>query len=166
MVLTLLAAGLACSIPGIEDLPAPVPTEAPTSEPGEPAQDTPAPGPTAAGPQTYTAEGVKHDFAMDGSVCLVYQPVTLVVKDDGSAELSTTGADIIDHANCTEGTSPETWYVNGAVNASTQEVTFQTCNFGHFTASGALSYAGGKLSGQVSCTNKDGIQFIALFIGQ
>jgi hypothetical protein len=168
-ILACLLAGLACTAlapSDIQDLGLPTlePTTAPSPEPGDLEAPTLAPSP--AGPQTFTGEAAKNDFASDGAICLVYQPVTLVVQGDGTAELSTTGADIIDHANCTTGTTNETWYINGVVDAAAQVVNFQTCNFGRFTAAGAVSYAGGQLSGQVSCTNKDGVKFIALVIGQ
>lgn len=178
-VILLLLASLACGAPAYDDPPViDPPVSGPTSTPA--AEDTatpPAPTPAAAdvatptappasGPQTFTGEGVRNDYASDGAVCPVNQPVTLVVKGDGTAELSTVGADIIDHVNCSTGTLEEGWYMNGLVDVAAATVTFQTCNFGRFTADGSLSFADGTLVGAVSCTNQDGIKFITLLIGQ
>ncbi len=177
ILLILQITGLACSLT-IDDgspitelptpMPSPMPTPLPPDDQGEEAMEdaaTPT-APPGLSPQTLTGEGAKNDYSSAGAVCLLYQPVTLMLKGDGSAELVTTGADIIDHTNCTTGSSEETWYITGIVAADSQTVTFQTCNFGNFTADGSLSFAQGVLSGQVSCTNKDGIKFITLLIGQ
>lgn len=165
-VIALLMAGLACFAPAYNE-PSGLGELASTPSPSrEPEATATPPAPPAAGPQTFTGEAVKNDFASDGAVCLVYQPFTLVVKDDGAAELSTVGADVIDHANCMAGSSQETWYINGVVDAAAQVINFQTCNFGRFTAAGSLSFGQGLLVGQVSCTNPEGIKFITLVIGK
>lgn len=165
VVIVLQLASLACFAPAYDDPPT---REPPTSTPSPSAPEDAATSTAtpASGPQTFTGEGVKNDYSSDGAVCLVYQPVTLMLKGDGTAELTTVGADIIDHTLCTAGTSEEAWYINGLVDVTAETVTFQTCNFGRFTAVGSLSFAQGVLAGEVSCTNKDGIKFITLVIGQ
>lgn len=187
MVLALLLTVLqltcqACFVPGLGDIPGiadspstqapgagvtPQPPKPPSApQPPQPTQPPQPINPPVVEPQTLTGEGVRNDFASDGAICLVYQPVTLVVKGDGTAALTTTGASIIDHINCTAGTSEVTWYIDGMVDASGQRVTFQTCNFGRFTAAGEISFAGGALNGEVSCTNPDGFKWITLLVGQ
>lgn len=165
VVIALLLVSLSCFAPAYDDPPTLEPPT-PMPSPGAPENTATPMAPPASGPQTFTGEGVKNDYSSDGAVCVVYQPVTLMLKGDGTAELTTVGADIIDHTNCTAGTSQETWYMNGLVDITAQTVTFQTCNFGRFTAAGSLSFAQGVLAGEVSCTNKDGIKFITLVIGQ
>ena len=169
-IIALFLASLTCTAPANDLLPElELPTPGPTPTAAEYVATPTAPpvfDPPDSAPQTFTGDGIKNDYSSEGAVCLVNQPVTLVLKGDGTAELTTTGADIIDHANCTAGASEETWYMNGLVDVATQTVTFQTCNFGNFTAGGSLSLVQGMLAGQVSCTNKDGIKFITLVVGQ
>jgi len=166
VVMILLATSLACSAPADDDSTSNGSLTV-TPAPSQAADDTPAPMATqASGPQTFTGEGVKNDYSSEGAVCQVYEPVTLVVKGDGTAELTTQGADIVDHTMCTTGNNIVTWYMNGTVDATAQTVAFQTCNFGRFSAAGSVSFAQGVVAGEVSCINKEGVKFITLVIGQ
>ena len=71
----------------------------------------------------------------------------------------------LDDYNCTPGTD-ETWYLNGTANPADQTVTFTSCNNGGFTGSGVVSYAGGTLTGDATCTYKNGTIAISLALGR
>jgi hypothetical protein len=118
----------------------------------------------ASAPRVFNSAAVKLDFSSDGISCQVPTTVKLVINDDGTSELSTTGPNIIDHFNC-EASGDETWYINGTDDDVSQTVGFQTCNFGNFPAAGLLTYANQTLLGTVSCINKDGTTAITLNVG-
>lgn len=177
-ILLLLLAALACTHPYwytfTDDVPPTafpssidIPTAAPTPAPGESDSPTPAPPDFAALPAEdtiITSQGALTNFGPSPDLsCQNPQPLTLTVHPDGSAELTTTSPSFIDHTNCTQGSSTETWFVNGTVTA-TETVSFTSCNYGNFTASGSMSYSGGVLSGEVSCANKDGLLFVTLSV--
>jgi hypothetical protein len=166
-VLFFMFAVLACNAPdwvevqeGLE-LPTPGPTIAPSPEPGE----VPA-SPPAAFDQTFQGLGRMTSFGSSADVfCQVDQPVTLTVHSDGSAELSTTGPSFIDHINCTTSTDV-TWYINGTVGSADQSAIFTSCNNGGFTGTGEVSFEGGILSGDVTCSYKNGGIAISLALGR
>lgn len=166
----LVAASLACN------MPAEAPTTAPTTAPPEATFETPGDVSTPLPPvvvtpvpdlQTFTGMAVKTDYASNGQQgCDVSVIVTLNVYPDGTAQLQTTGPDIVDHYNCASG-GEETWYVTGTENAFSQTVTFTACNNGAFSATGFVTHANQMLLGTVSCFNQNGSQAIMLkFNGQ
>jgi hypothetical protein len=148
-----------------------MPTVAPTLAPSEEAvQDAPLSTETVAVTATQRSEQViegictKTSFGSTNTTCQVEQTCSLRLRGDGSAELTTTGPSITDHINCTV-SSDETWYINGIASTTDPSVSFETCNFGNFYATGAVNFKDGLL-GQATCTNKDGILFITLDIGK
>lgn len=176
VIVILLWASLACLSPLETSTPDPeLATPEPTSSApmDNPTATAPMYVPTTAPttvepptPLTFMGNAIKTDYASSGQGCDVAVIAMLTVNPDGTAELSTTGPDIIDHYNCQTG-SDETWYINGTADSLNQTVTFATCNFGGFTAKGILSYAGAKnLGGTVSCFYKNGTQAIMLVFSQ
>ena len=187
----LLLATLACNYPNADEvqealeLPTPASTIAPSPAPEEVSEPTPITPPDAAEestaesipqptttsssyPITIQDNGFKSTYSsMVEASCKLPSIVVLTLRCDGTAELTNTSPSIIDHINCTPGTSDETWYVNGKFDEVTQTVTFENCNFGNFTAQGSFtySYGAGTLTGEVSCFNKDGEKFVTLFGG-
>ena len=172
MLVFFLLPALACNYPGWDevqenlDLPTPAPTLAPSDDvisPGEiPSEALTAP--PAASDQTFQATGVKTSYgsSIDAS-CQSEAPLTLVLRGDGTAELSTTGPAYTDHYNCISVTD-ETWYINGTVDAAEQAVTFTSCNNGGFTGSGIIYYGGSVLSGEVSCSLKDNDEKVFMLV--
>lgn len=119
--------------------------------PGLPPAASPAPG------QPITINGAGQKVSYSGAYsCAAAQQVSLVVRADGTAELSAIGPGFIDHINCTQSDSNEAWYVSGVADRAAETVSFSACNNGGFNASGVVSYAGGILSGEVSCLYNQG----------
>jgi hypothetical protein len=164
LLFALLGAGLACSLPGLEQVDYGIVTEsAPTLAPSPlpPLENTPAPP----SEEIYEGSAVKTSYGSGDVFCSVTQAYTLRVQSDGSAKLTTTGPSFIDHYNCTSGDTPETWMIEGVFNAGEATVNFETCNEGRFSAAGSVNLAGGNPVGTVRCANKEGIVFISLQIG-
>ncbi len=174
LLLSLIMASLlaGCSTPSGGFVPLPFPldvddatsppaatvTPAPTPEPD--AVDTVAPGAVntpaaAAGPVVIQGAGQKTSFSSD-SACTAPQNVMLTVRADGSAELYLSGPGFVDHINCTPSASVEGWYVEGIANPADETIAFATCNMGNFAAEGTVSYAGGALTGAVTCLYSKG----------
>lgn len=121
----------------------------------------PPPGPTpAASPapgQEISVNGTGQKVSYSGSYsCTAAQQIHLVVRADGTAELSAIGPGFIDHINCTPSDSSEGWYVVGVADRAAETVAFSACNNGGFNASGMVSYAGGTLTGEVACLYNQG----------
>lgn len=167
-LLVITFAILACNYPGLEDdLPTPAPTSAPEEtlpteiiSPTEAPEEPPMPMPPVT-PLTIEAEGVKVSYGPESTQCEVEQTIILAIRNDVTAELSATGPDIVDHYNCTA-SGEETWYVNGVADPTSETVTFSSCNFGGFSASGTMTYGGGRLSGEVACIDKNGGKAVTL----
>jgi hypothetical protein len=105
-------------------------------------------------PVHLTASGMKTDtsYGGNGGTCYTQQSITLDIKSDGTAMLSTTGPNFVDHINCT--ITPdfnESWDIDGSADPDTKVVTFTSCNQGGFRGEGQISYGGDKLSGKVTC---------------
>lgn len=159
----LLLLTLGCNLPWVGttetiDLPTAAPTPAP--------EDTPEPGPpqpSGEGPLVIQGQGTRFSYSADGQYsCASSVPVTLTIQPAGSAELTFTAPVIIDHINCTAAESTETFYINGASDPVSQTVTFKSCNYGGLSASGAVSYADGILSGTAVYFLKDGQKSAAI----
>ena len=142
--------------------------ELPTAAPNlaAPEFEMPTPAPTPAPPPagealTITGSGTKLDFSGDGVSCQVPATAVLLVNPDGTARLTSVGLDIIDHYNC-KGDNDETWYIDGTADNFSQTAGFASCNFGGFSAEGAVTYADQKLLGTVSCFYTDGTLAVTL----
>jgi hypothetical protein len=168
IILALLFASLACQSP----------LETPTLDPRfltpDPTFQMPADGSTlppvtvivpTEGPRIITGSAVKTDYASNGQGCDVPTTGTLVVNPDGTAQLQTTGLNITDNYNC-KSSGEETWYIDGTWDDFSLTAVFTTCNSGGFTAKGAITLAGQKLLGTVSCFYKDSTQAIMLVLSQ
>ncbi|MBI5295756.1 MAG: hypothetical protein HY869_09790 [Chloroflexi bacterium] len=119
--------------------------------PGSTPAASPAPG------QPVTINGVGQKVSYSGAYsCAAAQQVSLVVRADGTAELSAVGPGFIDHINCIQSDSAEGWYIVGVADQVAETVSFSACNNGGFNASGVINYAGGALSGEVSCLYNQG----------
>ena len=121
----------------------------------------PPPGPTPAispAPgQPVAINGVGQKVSYSGAYsCAAAQQISLVVRADGTAELSAIGPGFIDHINCTQSDSNEAWYIVGVADQTAETVSFSACNNGGFNASGVVSYADGTLSGEVACLYNQG----------
>ena len=116
---------------------------------------TPTPGGETVQPIRVNGAGQKTDYS-GGYSCSAAATLLLMVNADGSAVLEATGPGFIDHINCTQSASLEGWFIAGSANPGTETVTFTSCNSGGFTAQGSVSYAGGVLSGEVTCIGISG----------
>jgi hypothetical protein len=153
----------ATAVPATVTVPAAEPTVAPTAAPGEteaepaaPAEATTPEAPASGqGPRVLNSGAQKTSYASDAS-CTTAQEAVLTINTNGTATLSVTGPGIIDHYNCTPSDAAEGWYAEGVDSPADERVTFTTCNMGGFDAAGELRYAGGVLSGEVTCIYKKG----------
>ncbi len=118
--------------------------------------------PTAGGnsfqPTQVNGAGKLGDYYQGAYVCWTDANLTLKVNADGSAELEAKGPSgwDVDLVTCGQTGWLETWIIVGSVNPGTETITFTSCNNNEFTAQGTISYAGGVLSGEVTCLNKSG----------
>ena len=170
----LLLAALACNSVDIDEAQEPLglPTLAPTAAPSpapeqaQPTEPPPTAAPSSQYPQTIQASGTKISYSSSGETsCKVPGSFTLTLLADGTAQLNVTGASIVDHINCTQSTD-ETWIANGKFNETAQTVTFESCNFGNFSAQGSLSYTAASISGEVGCFDKNGGKWVSLVAGE
>lgn len=171
----LVVPALACGLPTWDevkpalDLPTAAPTLAPqdlqpTAAPETaPAQTTPN---ASAYPQVYrgTAQSTAYGASGDAS-CASRAQVTLAIQDGGKAQVTATGPQFFDHINCTPTDAQITWILEGAADEASATAAFTTCNYGGFVGSGTVSYKDGALSGQLSCTTKEGKKAVTLVLG-
>lgn len=144
LIIILLFISLACNTRTIdEDGQEPeIPTSAVDDAPPDPIKY----------PLIFTASGAKTSFetSVNGS-CPTEATLTLVVREDSTAELSATGPNFVDHINCTPAGFDETWVINGLADILAKSVAFGNCNNMAFTAEGIITYSNEGLRGEVSC---------------
>lgn len=120
--------------------------------PNETPQEKPS---TGAQPVKIETTGVKFIYP-DISTCTSDQLVTLTVNADGTATLTAAGPGIKNMETCEKDVVNEVYYMDGTADPATETVTFSTCNNGGFKAVGQVSYAGRKVTGEVTCAFTDG----------
>ena len=123
--------------------------------------DEPIAGPSPVGPTAplvIKGSGTGYDYdTSTGDSCAAPYKVILVVKANGTAELSASGPHFVDHYNCTQDDPAFviTYDISGG--ASDGTIAFTSCNDNGFTASGVVRYtADGTMSGEAACIGKKG----------